>query len=816
MRFYGWIASLLLAWTPLLVSVVATPTAFAEDAASIVGDIRVIGLRRVDADVVLKQLKTKKGDQLDAAVVTEDIRQIFATNLFRDVVVTTLPNPDRPGQVVLVYEVAEKPSVRVINIEGRDDISEDDVRAVVDVKPGTILNLDQLAKNVSKIRELYIDKGFFLVEVSYQVTTTEKNEVEVSFVIVENQKVQVKKITFLGNKHVSDDDLKAVIGTREGNLLSFITSTGNYKEEIFMGDLYRLQSVYFDRGYIYMKALKPQVQISADRRGIFITIPIEEGQQFNVGKITYSGNLALKDEAGNVLVSPDQVRERVTVEDGEVFNRTKLFADLQRAADLYRDYGYAYANVTPNTKIDPDKRIVDIDLEVETGEKVYYERIEISGNTKTRDKVIRRELRIFEGELFSATGLEISKQLVTALGYFEKVDIITERGSAPNKMHVRVEIKEKATGTFQVGAGFSTVERFIATAQIAQQNFLGRGQSIQLQAQLSFGPFGRQIVSFNFIEPYFLDSLWSANVSLYATQQLFRDFQRARSGGSLGFGHPLDSLGRWRAFLTYTAEYVQVGNLGILTTSTPTRLIHQLNQKGIVSSLRADLQFDNRDNRLFPTKGQFHTWSVEFADEILGSNFNFVRLQMNNRLYYGLPFGIVAKANINLGYIFSRSATGVPISERYFLGGIFSLRGFFPRAVGPSVRIPTLAADPSSANSAFVVGGDKNLQMNFELEFPILEKAGIRGVVFADVGNAWNDDENFFYIGRDNKRVPDVFLIGSGAAIKPPLGLLYSVGWGVRWVSPIGPLRFEWGVPLTKLQRFDRDMLFEFTIGNFF
>jgi outer membrane protein insertion porin family len=566
--------------------------------------------------------------------------------------------------------------------------------------------------------------------------------------------------------------------------------------------------------------LKPQVQISGDRSSIYITVPIEEGEQFFVGKISYSGDLELKDEVGNVLVRPSDVGDRVTLHQGEVFNRSKLFADLQHAADLYRDQGYAYANVTPNTAVNADKRTVDVGLEVEKGEKVYFDKIEISGNTKTRDKVIRRELRIYEGELFSSTAMEISKMRVTALGYFETVNITTERGSAPNKMNVKVEIKEKSTGTFQVGAGFSSVEKFIATAQVSQQNFLGRGESVALQAQLSFGDYGRQILTFNFVEPYLADTLWSLNFNAYATQQLFKDFQRQRTGGSLGFGYPLNKSGSIRAFLTYTGEYVQSGNFNnvfnINTSNTATRNIAGLNIKGFVSSVRADIQYDTRDNRIFATKGNFDLVSVEVADKAIGAAYDFVRLSGNLRYYHPLPLGSVFKVNTQIGYISSRDPEGVPISERYFLGGIYSIRGFYPREIGPSQRVPNSGGDPSSPSSIFVYGGDKQLQVNAELEFPIIQQAGIRGVIFCDFGNAWNDDENFFYIGRKSSLIPDVYALGSNKPMKPPLGMVYSVGFGVRWFSPIGPLRFETGIPLTKIEPSDNDLVFEFTIGNFF
>ncbi|MCC6809029.1 MAG: outer membrane protein assembly factor BamA [Deltaproteobacteria bacterium] len=800
----------------LIATVFSTAIARAEDPpaedAKIEGFV-IEGLRRVDEEVVKRVLVSKRGEVYEQGKVTQDVRAVFGTNLFRDVIIKRRPGEVHKKDVLLVVEVLEKPSIRNVGFVGNDEIGNDDIKGVIDVKAGQILNIDALAKNVGKIRELYLNKGFYLAEVEFKFDDAGNNEVEVSFVIKENEKVEVRKITFLGNKAVSDDDLKSQMMTKEGHLLSFLTGAGTYREEMFQADLYKLTNIYYDRGYLNARALKPQVQISSDRRHIYITVPIEEGEQFSIGDIGITGKIDLYDDEGKRLVEKKDVEGRITVKKNEIFNRTKLFADLARVADVYRDHGYAYANVTPQTKIHPDTRVVDLDLDIDPGEKVYFETIEIQGNTKTRDKVIRRELRVYEGELFSGSLLEYSKQRVTALGYFETVEVETERGNAPNKMKVLVKIKEKATGTFQVGAGFSSVERFIATAQISQQNFLGRGQSVSLQAQLSFGPFGRQIFTLNFVEPYFLDTELTFNFNGYVTEQRFSDFVRARRGGSLGFGYPLNESGTLRGFLTYTLEHVQVGN-NTYYGAQYGRNIFNLNQTGIVSSLRFDLQYDTRDNRLFPTRGFFGLASAEIADQYIGSQFNFLRLGGTARFYYPLGAGFVFRSNAQVGWIWSRSVQGVPISERYYLGGIYSIRGYAPLTVGPSLNVPTVANDPTSANSAFIIGGNKQLQLNLEVEFPIFEKAGFRGVVFVDAGNAYDDNQNFFYIG--SKNIPKVYRIGDGAPVEPPLGLIWSAGFGIRWFSPIGPLRFEWGIPFTKIRPYDRDVVFEFTIGNFF
>ncbi len=771
-------------------------------------DIQVEGLRRVEREAALAGIKSKVGQPLDPDLLTSDLRAVWNTGLFRDVRVE-VERTDGGYRVFFVVE--EKPSIREVTYVGNDDVSTDDIKGVVDVKPFTILNVDLLQKNVEKIKDLYVQKGHYLAEVSYRVEPVAGpgQQVDVAFVIVENAKVVVKEINFIGNKALSDDALKSVMQTREGSELSWLTQSGTYKEEFFRTDLFRIQALYYDHGYVTVKVGEPQANISTDRRFIYLSVPIEEGPQYNVGSIKFSGDVVLKDPKGEVLVDQARLESVLHIKSGETFNRTKLFEDIQALTDIYRDYGYAYANVTPNSSIRDKDQAVDLDLEVERGDVVHFERIEISGNTRTRDKVIRRELEIYEGERYSATGLNRSKARAYALGHFETVNIATSRGSKPDLMNVTVEVKEKSTGTFQVGAGFSSVEKFILTAQISNNNFLGNGWLLSLSAQLSFGDYARKLFTLQFYDPYFLDTDWSFGFDGYSTQRFYRDFERDSIGVSPRVGYLLTK--DLRLSVGYTLENISIST--DVNTGALGQALFNLNRGGINSAVNASLTYDTRDNRLFPSSGQYYVLSGEISDPALGSDpsLAYRRIQTTTRFYHPLPLGLVLKFNAELGWVFGGGKRGVPISERFFPGGIFSVRGFEPRGLGPTV--PTLTeGDPASQSSEFIIGGDKQAIFNLELEFPILAAAGIKGVLFADAGNAFNDDEPFFFIGKDN---PQGYL-SSGKAVTLPLGLYYSVGFGFRWFSPIGPLRFEWGIPITKRRPEDRGLIFEFTIGNFF
>jgi len=799
-----------LLWVLLLAvsggGLLAPAPAYAQATEGLIEDLAFEGLKRVEPAAVRVVLSSRVGKPYAAAAVADDIKAIYGMGYFDDVAIYRESLPS--GGVRLVYEVSEKPAVRKVRILGYDEISEDDLKEVVDIRPFTILNEAKVKRNLQKIKDLYSEKGFYLAEVSSRVEPVGDREVEVIFDVIENAKVEVRKVRFVGNRNLSDALLKEGLITQEGSLISFMTGAGTYRKDAFQVDILRITSHYFDHGYINVKVDTPDAEISADRKYIYITIRIEEGEQYSVGKLGFSGDL---------LDSEEELADLIKIGEGEVFNRSILGQDLLGLKTRYEDDGYAYANITPITAIHQEERTIDITFDVQKGEKVYYERINVSGNTKTRDKVVRRELRIYEGELTTASKRELSRRRVMALGYFEKVDIKTRRGSQDNLQIVDVEIKEKATGTFQVGAGFSSAENFIATAQVAQDNFLGRGQSVSLSAQLSSL---RQLFQLRFTEPYFLDTEWTFSLNAFNTETQFRSFLRSATGGDVTLGHPITDY--IRVFLTYNLEFVRSrGSDGVL--SQP--LFAALNNRGRISSLRASITYDTRDNRLFPTQGMFHSFSGEVSARWLGASESrtFQKIRAFSRFYRPLFWEVIGKASIRVGYLNATSPLGLSPSEKFILGGINSLRGYLPFSIGPDRRATrndrgTGLVTPYSDTFTFSEGGNKEFLANFELEFPIFKAVGIRGVLFLDAGNVFAEEENFFYVGgtREDQQLLDPSDTNNFDKSSLPAGLFWSVGFGFRWFSPIGPLRFEWGIPLTKRPTDSKGPLFEFSIGNSF
>jgi outer membrane protein insertion porin family len=757
------------------------------------------GNRKVEDDALKVNLKLKAGMVLSKEMLQDDVRTIWRLGYFEDVQVETA---EAEGGLVVTFVLKEKPAIRKIYISGHDEVGLTKINEVLDIKKEQVLDLAKIKKNVEKIRELYLQRGYYMADVEYELHRDSPGEVDVYFRVHENSKVEIRRVNFTGNKNVTDAELRGVMLTQPGDIFSALTSSGTYREDVFQRDIMMIQGYYFDRGYINVKVGDPRMELSPDRRSMYITVAIEEGQQFRIGGL---------DVKGELLDSRESYLKRLQAKPGDVFNRTQVAQDVQNIAELYKDKGFAYVNSTPETRVDDKKRIVDLSFDIQKGPLVNFERISIRGNSKTRDKVIRRELRVYEGEQFSQSALDYSKRRVNALGFFDKVELTNKRGSADDTMDVNVEVGERQTGAFQIGAGFSSAESFIFQAQISQNNLLGRGTSATLQAQISGL---RRLFMFQYEDPYFLDTNWTFGFNLFNQQRIYSGFTRKSTGGSLTWGYMLaDNL---RMYLTYTLQDVGVSTAGRSNLFTggqqsplPTGSLANLLHSGILSSWRVSIAHDTRDDRMFPHSGWYNTASAEFAEPSFGSESQFTRYEGALRYYYPLPAGMTLRLKGEGGFITSRDPQGVPIFERYFVGGIYDVRGFGLYSLGPKIQVPGSQADPDSALSTFSIGGNLRVLGKAEIEIPIFEKMGIRGVVFTDVGNAYNLESQYC---RIKPAWADVS-VDPCTKLFPLTSLRSSWGFGFRWFSPIGPLRFEWGIPYHTLPG-ESGLVFEFTIGN--
>lgn len=762
-------------------------------------DIEVTGNRRVETETVLDRIQLQVGDVLDREQITADIRRIHDLGYFDDIQVeATAVDAD---EVVLTFVLEEKPAIDAIEFVGIDALSEDDVEEVVTLRRFSLLNVTRVAESAEAIRDLYRDEGYFLTEVDFDITTREDRPdlAVVTFEIQEFAQVEVKRVTFLGNAAIPDQELQSIMATREGNILSFLTEMGTFQEERFEEDLQRLTAYYYNHGYVQVQVEMPTVRLSKDKQHLYITVRIEEGPQHFTDTI---------DVQGDLITDADELLAITTLGDEEVFRYGTLQEDMLRLTQFYQDAGYANVHINPLTQIDTDTHHVQVAFDINKGNKVRIGRIEVVGNTTTRDEVIRRELVIEEGQWYSGSAIERSQGRVRRLGYFEEVNVTSQQTEDPDVVDLQVQVAERPTGTFQLGAGLSSQENFIFQGQVSQQNLFGRGQSLELSVQASSI---RTLFNLRFAEPWLLGSRWNFAMDLYNFDFLYQDFARRSMGGTLTFGYPIgEMLGlpmgdALTASLRYKLEDVDVRPGGITGSQAPPG--SPLFEGGLTSSLRLGAQYDTRDDQLFPTSGAYHSASAELADGTLTMSGNeFVKFDADARGYMPLFWNFVLRLNASAGWVASTAEDKpVPLFERYFVGGPETVRGFERFSLGPSQRVPATTDDPAGRLERFHRGGNKKLVLTTEVEFPIFAAAQLRGVLFADAGNAFDE-------GQPLTLRPDVFVDPDQDYAN---ALRTSVGFGVRWFSPIGPLRFEWGFPLQRLPG-ERPVVFDFSITNAF
>lgn len=737
-------------------------------------EVVVKGNRRIEKSAVLNVIKMKAGDTLESDKTDTDIRAIYKMGQFQDVQAAT--EASEKG-TVLVYVVVEKPIVRSIQFIGNKELTTDKLKEALEFKQNSIFSAKDLAKSVAKIKKLYGDDGYYLAEIEPVVVTNSPADMAVTFKITEGKKILIRSISFEGNKTFSNRKLRGVMETKEKWFLSWLTNAGTYKEEVLKNDSALIADYYMNNGFINVKVGEPLVRLADAKDALEVSIGVTEGDPYRVGEIGFKGEL---------LEPAEDLRKKIKSEPGELFSRAILRTDIFTLTDVYADKGYAFANINPLTKADPEKKLIDLTFDMEKGEIVYFERINIAGNPKTRDKVIRRELRVGEGELYSATGMKRSKQQLMNTGYFEEATIATAKGSAANKLNVDVNVKEKPTGTFSIGGGYSSLDGIIGQGSVQQANFLGLG----LKANLSGSIGGKsQTYSLGITDPYFLDTKWTLGGDIYRSERDYTDYSRRLMGGDVKAGYPInDFIG---TFFMYKYELKDLFNPQLaykgLNFQDP---INYPLGTSTTSAISGSITRNTTDYRLDPSSGMISSLNVEYAG--LGGDNKYARYVGDTIWFHPIYKRLIFSSKLTLGYI-QDVGKPVPIDEKFYLGGIYSLRGYKARTVSPVKTQLNKDNIGNSSNDTIYLGGNKEAFGNMEFTFPILQEAGIKGVVFFDYGNAYGESQKIFS------------------------SVLMSYGGGIRWASPIGPLRLEYGIPLNPRSGLDSSSgRFEFSIGSLF
>ncbi len=795
--------------------------------------VLIRGNKIVEEEAIRSKISLKAGQKFRLRSIRRDVRHIFDTGWFYEVEVR---KRQKKNKVTLVYQVREKPVVGKIVYKGNKSLNKKDMEEIFPVSVHAFLDHKKLKAGIKSIRKEYEKKGYYLAEISYKIEPTDHaQKVHLIIQIRENKKIKVKRIHFIGNHSISAKEIKSFMGTKEAGLLSFISSAGSYNSERFQQDLNNIRFIYMDRGYWKVFVGKPEVFVSPDKTDLSINIPIQEGDQYKAGSLDFTGDL---------IFDREHLRKNLETEEGEVFSYGELQRDIKRLETKYGDKGYAFVNIIPKFFNLPgdDSKTIHVMFEIQKGKKTRLREIHIKGNHYTRDKVIRRELRIFEGQLYSETGKNQSVGNIQRLGFFDEVKIIRKTiKKRDDLMDMEVLIKEREnTGTLELGAGYDPYYKFVLTGKVHKLNLFGKGYKAGLDFSINKN---RQYVNLNFSDPYFLDSRWYFGWDFYLDQwkenestQILKacddyderkaehdkkfsagggtEEERQKSEGSLkilkeacwksfptlgyrGFGEQKISGGLtfgysltddFRILFYHRLEHVSLEN------AVDEDLYPEESASGFRNPLEAILEYDKRNDRVFPTQGMYSRTSLAY-DGLFGK-FDYWTLFANARFYQTLFWKLVFRVNLQYSqHLYYNDIEEVPFDRLFLLGGLNSLRGFRYFAVGPRKRSNFLYqkalkyGHPNpSAISSRVFGGTKELYTNMELQFPILPKARLLGVVFVDIGSAYNDWS--------------------------AIDLRANWGLGLRIFSPLGPVRVEMGFPFDpRPEHGENTSEFQFTMG---
>ncbi|MFH7324883.1 outer membrane protein assembly factor BamA [Desulfurivibrio sp. C05AmB] len=742
--------------------------------ARLISAIHIEGNDKTGAGAILRRVSSRAGDRLDPERLREDLRAIFAMGFFDDVQIRTDEGPEGTR---VTFVVSEKAVISQVIISGNRRLNEKEIRESIGVVPNTIINTRLVHQAADGIRQLYKEKGYHDTQVTTEILETTGNMVNVRFEIEEGPRVYIREISFTGNETFRPRPIRKVMNTRTKGIFSWFTRSGRLQPDILDQDRARIAAFYHNQGFIDARVGEPEIHQDGNR--LAITFHIEEGERYQVGEIALAGELLAPEEELLALI---QLRQETW------FSRDIMRQDMMRLTDRYASEGYAFTDVDPMISRDDENRRMDVVFHLEKNMLVHINRIIIRGNTRTRDNVIRREVKVREGDIFDTGAIRKSMENLQRLNFFEEVNINPEPALLRDDlMDVQIEVKEQPTGTFSIGAGYSSMDKLMFMGQISQDNFMGRGQRLAFQTDFSSNATHYNL---SFTDPRLDDSKLLFGFDLYNWKREYIDYTKESTGGALRFGYPIWE--KWQAYWGYGYE------TNTLTDVLPTAsrwIIDSMDLKAN-SYVRLGLIRDTRNNRMDPTRGSIQDIGIKHAGGWLGGDTAFTRVEGATTWFFPWDRIPVLKASNNpwlndttfrlkgsMGYIRENEDGRLPIYEKFFLGGLRTMRGFETATISPR--------DPAPDNNDRI-GGERMWYMNSEWIFPIVRDINLKGLIFFDAGNVYTRDESW-----------------------DPSDLKSSVGFGFRWLSPMGPLRLEWGYNLDP-EPDERRTVWDFSIGGVF
>ncbi|VEN73175.1 Outer membrane protein assembly factor BamA [Candidatus Desulfarcum epimagneticum] len=729
--------------------------------------LEIKGNALIGKDAIEKRIESGPGDIYNPGAISRDIKAVYKMGFFDDIRIEAMDDPD--GKNITFY-VKEKPTVHQVKIRGNKTFDDEKVKESLTLKTGSFLDIVKVNRSMERVEEFYKGKNYHNVHVSYKTEDLDKNQVNLTFDIKEGKKALIKKIVFTGNVSYKARTLLGKMKISEKSLFSFITSAGDLDRDDLSQDIERLKAHYATNGYMDVKISEPVVEIK--EKSIFISIGIDEGSRFSIGKVSVDGDM---------IMPAGDLKKALKITDEEFFNREIVRRDILRLSDIYTEKSYAKVDISPVVKRNPEKSSVDITYRISKGKQFFIGQISIAGNTNTRDKVIRRQLKLYEADLYDSKKLKRSVRNLNRTGYFEEVSIEEAKGDSDEKLDIKVRIKEKPTGAFTVGGGHSSVNDFFFMASVAQNNLFGRGQTLKLQGEVG-GTSNKYTLSFT--EPWLFDIPLSAGFDVYNWIRDYATYDKDSKGGGIRLGYGIFDY--TRLYFSYSYDISDIENVNFDAPES----IKDMAESGdsfTESSVSSILRYDSTDRPFNPTEGFDHRLTVKYAG--LGGDLKFTKYIGDSGWYFPIFKGIVGFLHARAGYVIENrdSPGGLPDYERFYLGGMNSLRGFDWQDIYPEEYRKDVAEKGKK-------GGDKFVQFNAELILPLpgLSKAGMVGVLFFDAGDVF-----------DHKNVA----LGD---------LRQSAGYGIRWLSPIGPIRLENGYVINAKEGENKGGRWEFTMGAAF
>jgi outer membrane protein insertion porin family len=745
----------------------------------VIRDIRVEGIQRTEAGTVFSYLPVKVGDTLTDDKTIAAIKALYATGFFKDVRIEAQDG-------VMIVTVEERPSIAKITLVGIKEFPDEDLKKGLKetgLAEGRVLDKSLLDRAEQELRRQYYNRGKYAVQIKSTVTPLERNRVAVQFDVVEGDSAKIRSINIVGAKAFPEKELLDQFTSTTPGWLTWYTKNDQYSKTRLAGDIENLRSFYLNRGYIEFNVDSTQVSISPDKKDIYITVNVSEGPRYTVSDIKF---------AGQTMVPEAELQTLVTLKPGEVFARDRLTEMTKKIGDRLGNEGYAFANVNAVPELDREKHQVAFTLYVDPGRRVYVNRVNIAGNTRTRDEVVRREVRQMESGWYNAEKINLSRDRLNRLGFFDQVNIETPAvPGTTDQVDVNIGLTEKATGNIMVGAGLSSSEGLVLSGSVSQNNVFGTGN--RLAVQINSGRVNK-VYSLSFTNPYFtLDGI-SLGYDIYrrdvnaSSLSTVSAYDSSTYGAGVRFGFPVNE----KDFISLGATYERTSlTLGANPPLQYTRFVDTFGKDNDTLRLDAAWSRDTRDSFLFPTRGLVQRVAVEVGTPI--GSLEYYKLSLQHQQFFTLSKAFTLMLNGEIGFGDGLGGKPLPFFKNFYAGGNSSVRGFDSATLGPK------AVDSTGAITS--LGGDKRIVGNAELFFPLpglKDDQSLRMSVFADAGAAFGPGD---YLGR----------YGTFAFAD----LRYSAGVSLMWVSPMGPLKFSLAKPL-RSQSDDKTQAFQFTLGNTF